>query len=93
MAADLRLGEVLATKFRVDLDWSGPEHWNDQVTEPCRLCQTPTHSRDSQGRPIHQSCAAELAAEQMGRPSRRLTDERFPRPAATPAPEQTEVTR
>jgi hypothetical protein len=79
----------------VDLDWSDPKHWDDETAEPCRLCHTLTHYRDAQDRPIHKSCAADLAAEQMGlsRGAGRLTDERFPRPAATPAPEQTEVTR
>ena len=78
---------------RVDLDWSGPEHWDDELVVPCRLCRTPTHSRDSQGRPIHQSCAADLAAEQVGRYSGRLADERFPLPVAMPVLEHKEVTR
>jgi hypothetical protein len=92
MTGDLMSGEVLATKFGLSLDWSDPVHWDDDELAECRLCRTLTHSRDGQGRPIHQSCAAELAVEQVGRRGGRLTDERFPR-SATPAPKQTEVTR
>lgn len=94
MATDLITGEVLATKYAVSLDWSDPIHWDDDVLADCRSCLTPTHSRDAQGRPIHQSCAARLVAEQVGERGGRVVDERFPTPAQQLAThEQTEVTR
>lgn len=93
MATDLIPGEVLATKFEVSLDWSDPIHWNHDELADCRLCKTPTHSRDTQDRPIHQSCAARLVAEQLGPRGGRVIDERFPTPAEPATHEQKEVTR
>jgi hypothetical protein len=94
VATDLTSGEVLATKYSVSLDWSDPIHWDDDELAECRLCRTPTHSRDAQGRPIHQSCAARLVAEQLGPRGGRVVDERFLTPAQQLAShEQTEVTR
>ena len=90
MVADLIPGEVLATKYAVSLDWSDPIHWDHDELAECRSCGTPTHSRDAQGRPIHQSCAARLVAEQLGPRGARVVDERFATPAQQPAPpEQT----
>lgn len=86
MVADLIPGEVLATKYAVSLDWSDPIHWNHDELATCRLCGTPTHSRDAQDRPIHQSCAARLVAEQLGPRGGRVVNERFGTPARQPAP-------
>jgi len=90
MTSDVMAGEVLATKFRLSLDWSDPIHWDDDEKADCRLCNTPTNSRDIQGRPIHQSCAARLVAEQIGPRGGRVIDERFPTQARQG---QTEVAR
>lgn len=81
MASDLMAGEVVATKFALSLDWSDPVHWNADELAECRSCGTPTHSRDAQGRPIHQSCAVRLVAEQVGPHGGRVADERFGTPA------------
>jgi hypothetical protein len=90
----LQAGEVVATKFGVSLDWSDPIHWDDDEKAECRLCKTLTNSRDAQKRPIHQSCAARLVAEQLGPQGGRVIAERFPTPAQQLATnEQTEVTR
>jgi hypothetical protein len=94
MSAFPLAGEVVATKFSLSLDWSDPIHWDDDEVASCRDCGTPTHSRDVQGRPIHQSCAARLVAEQVGPRGGEVVDERFPTPAQQLAPhEHTEVTR
>jgi hypothetical protein len=71
----LPTGEVVACKFGVTLDWSDPIHWDDDELADCRLCHTPTHYRDAQKRPFHQSCAEKLLAEQTGGQSL-LVDER-----------------
>ena len=89
----LQAGEVVATKFGLSLDWSDPIHWDDHELAECRLCKTPTHSRDAQRRPIHQSCAGRLVAEQLGPRGGRVIAERFPTPAQQADQEQTEVTR
>jgi hypothetical protein len=94
MSAFPLAGEVLATKFTVSLDWSDPIHWDDDEFADCRSCGTPTKSRDAERRPIHQSCALRLVAEQVGQRGGRIVDERFPMPAQQLAPhEHTEVTR
>lgn len=89
MASDLMAGEVVATKFGLSLDWSDPVHWDQDELAECRSCGTPTHSRDAQRRPIHQSCAARLVAEQLGPRGDRVVDERFPTPAQPGHHEQT----
>lgn len=82
---------VLVTKFRVHLDWSDPSHWSG-TAEDCLSCFTPTHSRDGQGRPIHQSCAEALLFEQAGLPAGQIVDERFPATTQNPN-DHKEVTR
>lgn len=44
------------------LDWSGSEHFSTDA-RPCRYCGTPTHLRDSQGRPADKVCAEIALAE------------------------------
>jgi hypothetical protein len=96
MTSDVMAGEVVATKFKLALDWSDPIHWDDDELADCRSCGTPTHSRDSQDRPIHESCALRLVIEQVGQRGDLVIDEQFPTPAPQPAPnkqKQTEVAR
>ena len=87
MAGDVISGEVIALLSRVRLDWSGPEHWDDDVMEPCVSCSTPTHGRAG-GKALHQSCAEGLLAEQVGRRYGQVVDEllaeRFAAPTRTP---------
>ena len=51
----------------VGFDWSHPSHWSP-VKKPCRICGTPTNTRDDQDRPCDQECAkAEAVRERLGR--------------------------
>ena len=86
MAGDVISGEVIALLSRVRLDWSGPEHWDDDVMKPCVSCKTPTHGRVGETA-LHQSCAEDLLAEQVGRRYEQalneLLAERFAAPTRT----------
>jgi hypothetical protein len=87
-------GEVLMVTGRVRLDWSDPIHWEHDVLADCRVCHSPTQSRDAQERPAHQSCVeTELAAERVGQRSARVIDERFRTPAQQLHQARTEVAR
>lgn len=68
-------GTVLLVQNRVQLDWSAPQHWDQQCALPCRVCDTHTHMRDGKRKPCHQWCAeqelaAKLAAGRDGRVQR-----------------------
>jgi hypothetical protein len=64
---------------RVRLDWMDPAHFEPRAAT-CRVCATPTHMRDGQGRPCHQSCAeTELAAEIVAARGAVIADERRPK--------------
>jgi hypothetical protein len=68
---------------KVHLDWTGPGHYDDEHSLPCRLGDGPTKMRDNQDRPCHLKCAEdEIARELYGR-GRELIDERVlqPQPA------------
>lgn len=74
---------------RVHLDWSGPGHYEHGQSLPCRICATPTQTRDGQGAACHKSCAEdEIARELLGAGRARIADERVPAPA-----QMLEVTR
>lgn len=62
---------------KVHLDWTGPGHYDDEHSLPCRLGDGPTKMRDSQDRPCHLKCAEdEIARELYGRGQVLIADER-----------------
>jgi hypothetical protein len=79
---------------RVHLDWTAPDHWDDEHSLPCRLGDGPTKSRDSSGLACHKHCAEdEIARELIGRGRALIADERFPTPAQQGRQARTEVQR
>ncbi|MEV0732409.1 hypothetical protein [Polymorphospora sp. NPDC050346] len=61
------------------LDWTKPGHYDAEKALPCRICGTPTHTRDYGGLPCDQACAQdEIAREVIGRASAVIPDERMP---------------
>jgi hypothetical protein len=71
------LGMRMSVLVKVDLDWSSPEHWDDEHSVPCRVCGTNTKSRDNSDLPCHQSCREdEIARELLGRAYALVADER-----------------
>ncbi|MFB7285480.1 hypothetical protein [Actinacidiphila glaucinigra] len=45
------------------LDWKGPGHYS-ATAKPCRYCGSPTHLRDSKGKPADKVCAEAALAQQ-----------------------------
>lgn len=63
---------------RVDLDWSGPGHYDPERSLPCRICATNTKMRDNQGTACHVSCAEGEIAREIGAGQALIADERIP---------------
>jgi hypothetical protein len=69
------MGGVLMVQ--VQLDWSGPGHYDSQRELPCQICKQPTRQRDNQGSACDQKCAeGEIARELVGHGQRYIVDER-----------------
>ncbi|MFF9894925.1 hypothetical protein [Streptomyces longispororuber] len=47
------------------LNWTDSSHWDYDGPLPCRYCGTPTHLRDSRGKPADKVCAEAALAEQV----------------------------
>ncbi len=45
------------------LDWRDSSHWSWEQL-PCRYCGSPTHLRDSRGKPADKVCAEQALADQ-----------------------------
>jgi hypothetical protein len=64
---------------KVDLDWSGPGHYDPEKSLPCRVCRTATKMRDGRGEACHVTCAEdEIARELIGAGEALIADERIP---------------
>jgi hypothetical protein len=62
---------------KVDLDWSGPGHYDPEHNLACGECGQPTKMRDNRGLPCHHSCAEQAMAREIFGRSQPLLDERF----------------
>jgi hypothetical protein len=62
---------------KVSLDWSGEDHYEQDVSLSCRECHTPTKMRDDQGLACHQDCAEKEAARLLRDARQALIAERF----------------
>jgi hypothetical protein len=64
--------------IKVDLDWSGPGHYDPSESKPCGSCGHPTKMRDNRGEPFHHSCAEQAVAQELlGLAGALIPDERF----------------
>lgn len=68
------------SRWRGLLDWSASSHWST-VALPCRYCDgTPTHLRDSKGKPAHKVCAESRITEQIAEYAESYEQERLRSP-------------
>ncbi|MFE0137659.1 hypothetical protein ACFWY6_39800 [Streptomyces sp. NPDC059037] len=59
------------------LDWRESSHWDYGDPLPCRYCGSPTHLRDSKGKPADKVCAEAAVAQQAAEAAEAYDAERL----------------